>query len=58
MIGASGPIYRKARASSPPTEYSMTVRSRMSESEWVGFLYRMRGYELPPEVFADTEAAI
>jgi hypothetical protein len=36
----------------------MTDRSRMSEPEWVGFLYRMRGYELPPEVFADSEAAI
>ena len=33
-------------------------RKELSEPEWIGFLYRIRGYEPPAEFFVDREVAI
>jgi len=30
----------------------------MTERDWVTFLYKIRGYELPPEVFRDWDMAL
>lgn len=33
-------------------------RKRMTEQEWVTLLYKMRGYDLPDEIFADQEIEV
>jgi len=33
-------------------------RTAISEQEWVAFLYKLRGYELPAEAWADWQVAI
>lgn len=36
----------------------LTSRAKMTEHEWVAFLYSLRGYEMPAELFTQAQIAI
>jgi hypothetical protein len=33
----------------------VAAQTKMNETEWVTLLYRIRGYEIPPDLFADKD---